>query len=1263
MFYRSGPLALLLLFLPLLVFSQSESGKIRGLVTDQDGAPVPMGTVTLLQGESPISTVFTDFEGYYVFQLVGPGTYDILVQYSGFSKKITKVTSFAGKTIDVSISMNLITESETVEIEGYKNPLFEIDKTSIESVTTKEQINKMQVRSPSDIAAVGGGAYQADRGDAINIRGTRSDANQIFIDGERVIGSSALSMASLEQVSLVKGGTPAQFGDFSGGIINVTTSAPAPQWQIGGEFVTSQVTDAYKYNLAALNASGPIWKDSLGQTKLGIFIAGEYQHEKDRDPSAIDLFQLKPGLLEDLQNTPLQPNTDGTFFVNRANFLGADDFEATKVKTNNSFQAIRLNGRLDFRVGQNAWLKVGASTDMQDLNLWEYRRSLLAPGSQENRLNNTFRTYVRFQQQFIDTAASAFIKSISYQLQFGYTRFDQVRQDGQYKDDYFKYGHVAQFQNQQAEVFEYISPEDPRHRSNLSSNGYWQTVGFADTNYTYVPGTASNPIQENYNRVIYEYLRNNPRQLSFGGQSIFTSNVINRFDLLQLGGLINGFNTSGSASSMNVYSLWDGQGTNFPFYVKRREEMFRLTGQATLSLGKEQKKQHNITVGFEFDQRFERFFSITPGSLWQIMSNLANKHLFDLDTANFQAVYRDGVFQDTVRLNPEYDRPEGPGSFDPEQSNFDRNLRAALGLGYDNTSLVNVDSYGPSTYNLDMFNADELLNGGNSLVTYYGYDFRGNISNQSSSAADFFNNRDQRPISPYAPTYIAGYIQDKFEFNNIIFNIGLRIDRLDLNQSVLKDKFVMRDAYTAGETAQLLGVTLPSNIDPSWQAYVDNVLNPTTIIGYRNGSNWLDATGTPVSSQLLQVNGRVRPHVKVDSLTADAFKDYEPAVNVMPRISFSFPINSRATFFAHYDILTQRPTNAEIGLFTDYLFIAQNANRGIANPALKPQTTIDYEVGFKQGIAPDKSGFPTISLTISAYYRELRNMIQIVRNQNAYPISYDSFENIDFGTVKGFTLELETRRLGIAQLRAAYTLQFASGTGSSFTSSRNALNSVQGFSVLRNELPLSFDQRHTIVGNIDLRFTDDKLGPKIFGIYPLKNFGANLTFNLGSGTPFTYNSLPNQADVQYGVNATVQTKGQPFSNSLPFNYRLDLRVDKDFFITLNNKKVKAAEALKGDEVEFGALTSGAPQAVKPKQLYINLYLLIANLLNTPNVLGVYGYSGQPNTSGFLTSPIATTFIQQQIDPASFVQQYQIKEQKPDNYSQPRTIRLGLLIQF
>ena len=39
-----------------------------------------------------------------------------------------------------------------------------------------------------------------------------------------------------------------------------------------------------------------------------------------------------------------------------------------------------------------------------------------------------------------------------------------------------------------------------------------------------------------------------------------------------------------------------------------------------------------------------------------------------------------------------------------------------------------------------------------------------------------------------------------------------------------------------------------------------------------------------------------------DNVSSNAFEDYTPQINVMPRIAFSFPISDEALFFAHYDV-------------------------------------------------------------------------------------------------------------------------------------------------------------------------------------------------------------------------------------------------------------------------------------------------------------------------------------------------------------------------
>jgi hypothetical protein len=388
-------------------------------------------------------------------------------------------------------------------------------------------------------------------------------------------------------------------------------------------------------------------------------------------------------------------------------------------------------------------------------------------------------------------------------------------------------------------------------------------------------------------------------------------------------------------------------------------------------------------------------------------------------------------------------------------------------------------------------------------------------------------------------------------------------------------------------------------------------------------------------------------------VTIESFTDYAAALNILPRVSFSFPVTENSVFYAHYDVLVQRPRPAILGpainqtLFFDYEFLTQNATESIRNGALLPEKTIDYEIGYNQFIGRN------IKLGISAYYREMRNMVQSFRNQNAYPITYDSFLNLDFGTVKGFSADVTYTRDANLRFNIAYTLQFAEGTGSDFSSSRNVLGSVEGFSALRVLLPLSYDQRHTVVANVDYHFNGDmrgngigpaiKIGGKTY--HPLRNAGVNLLFNMGSGTPYTRQAIPNPS-AMFGVVTSNQTLGQPFGSQLPSTFRLDLRVDKSFsFSTGKGGKDKDGNERKKREWNF------------------NVYLSVINLLNTQNIVGVYAYSGLPNDDGYLNSAIAQQNIPGQIDPRSFVDLYNLKVNSPFNYSTARRMRLGIMFNF
>ena len=54
---------------------------------------------------------------------------------------------------------------------------------------------------------------------------------------------------------------------------------------------------------------------------------------------------------------------------------------------------------------------------------------------------------------------------------------------------------------------------------------------------------------------------------------------------------------------------------------------------------------------------------------------------------------------------------------------------------------IDIDSYDPDQLSIDMFSADELNENG--LVSYYGYDYKGDELNSATSIEDFFSEKNE----------------------------------------------------------------------------------------------------------------------------------------------------------------------------------------------------------------------------------------------------------------------------------------------------------------------------------------------------------------------------------------------------------------------------------------------------------------------------------------------------------------------------------------
>jgi len=1193
---------------------------VQGKITDKEtGEPIIFGNIVLYKGGVLITGTETDFDGNYNISNIDPGNYDVEVSFVGYNtQKVAGVVLYASKANKLDVQIGSGVDLKEVVVVDYKVPLIEQDNTTQGGTLTSDQIRQLPTKSINALAATTAGVASADEGSALNIRGSRSNATNYFLDGIRVFGSM-IPEQDIEQLQVITGGVEARYGDLTGGIVSITTKGPSSHYSGGFELESSQLFDNYNYNLASVNLSGPILKNKKGESILGFRISGQFLNQRDDDPPATDIFKVKESKLRELEDTPIIQV--GTAPLPAAEFLTDKDVDVMDYNPNEGSSRYDITGKLDARLSKAIDISVTGTyfknNDQFTPGGWQLLNSQNNPTSHNLR----YRTNVRLRHRLgVGTAASdsedgrrarkgALIQNASYTLQFGFekNKFDVA--DPRHGDRFFDYGYIGNFDIRWVPTLVPVT--------SIDSTGIFQTPGqvdFTRTLFSYTPNTDINP-------VLTKYVLNAEDASSFDEFVVRNGVIPSQF-------------SSAFGQHTNV-------GTVYNLFQKTETDIFTFGANTSFDLlpGGSEKGRHSIQFGILYEQRKLRGYNINPRGLWTIGRLLANNHLEGqgLDSTNVINTIQ------APRLNlltGQVDTVDVPifanNVATSEDAQFFRKVREVTGDPIE--QFTNIDGLTPDQLSLDMFSAKELND--QAIVDYWGFDYLGN-KQDGFSFNDFFSATDANgirtfPVAALEPNYSAAYIQDKFTFHDIIFRLGVRVDRYDANTKVLKDPFALFDITTAKDFHSSLGTERPGTIGDDFKVYVTND-GSDNVQAYRDGDTWFFANGTQANDGSEVFGGTlVFPKYREEDVSKRniqavgfdpniSFDDYKPQVNWMPRLSFSFPISDEANFFAHYDILVQRPpSNTRATALTYFYFEERNGIRN--NPNLKPERTVDYEVGFQQKLSNSSA------LKVSAYLKELRDMIQsrFFAFVPAPINTYETFDNLDFGTVKGFTLQYDMRRTGNVSLNIAYTLQFADGTGSDANTSRG----ITSRGIQRTLFPLSFDERNRFNVILDYRYGSGKRynGPTWFGKDILANTGANLHVVAVSGRPYT-------AAIEPAAFGGTGTQGSLNGSRLPWNFTVNLQVDKSITLT-------------------------KPGNAHP--LDLNVYFRVSNLLDRKNTINVYRFTGSPSDDGFLASPRGQDSLAGAVNAdhlAGQLASYQYRLTNPDNFSLPRRMYIGAIFAF
>lgn len=1269
----------LLAFLGTMITASAQSsGEIKGKITDEKGEGLYGASVIILDanGKSTGRGVKADLDGNYTLGNLNAGTYNVMYSYVGYSAKVVNsivVSADKGTTQSIQLSPQ-VNEKTVVEIIAYRKPLIDQQDTKIEQSITNEDIKNSGSLTIENTVAQAAGVTQTDAGQGITINGSRPDEVQYIVNGHRQMGNSAsVPQGSIKEISVLAGGISAKYGDVTAGVVNITLQDAQQSWGGNLEAKTTKGLDPFGTTRVDGSVYGPLVKikdkkDSTGikRTLLGFTLGIQYQHDDDRTPSAIGIWQVNQSTLNDIRTAPLLPNPNGGFY-NKADFITFANMYKTSEKPNNAEDNYSGSGEIGIYPTKNISITIGASGNYDKYHSYVREYSLL--NSEHNPLYTAedYFIYGRFTQRIPTKSGSTSktgvaIENASYTVQFDYEKAYRAFADEFHGSNLFDYGYIGKFETQS--VFGYSYGSTNIHGHNYQ--GYIQNQIRTDTAVVFTPGTI-NPLGATFTKEYYELLgaqQNANGGYYISGQSkVGYAQTVDQINGSQAG-LING------ERSTNVDNLWYNVGRQYNGYgVDLNNQSYRGKAEGSfdiVKLGGDKKNTHKIELGVEYEQRIQRNYSINPLDLWTLGRNLVNTHI-SVDTSNPIFLINGQKYSANATNIPAFYNTDtilyGSKADLSQQTYFDRNLRTALGLDPNGTTNVDFFASDPSKLSIKLFSADELLSytlSGSPILSYEGYDYKGNVLTYQPTVRDFFYQKNadgqyNRPIGAFMPTYAAGYIQDKFFYKDMGFVVGLRIDRYDANQEVLKDPYSLYGIKTAAQVkaSGLDGtpVSIPSNIGPNYAVYVDKNGPGAQITGYRDGDNWYDKYGRPSTGQLVSLAGSngILPYINVpgvDNLTAAAaatyikssaydpsvsFTNYKAQYMVMPRLQYSFNITNQAQFFAHYDVLSQRPqARNDLNIAQYYYFTEYTGAKN--NPNLLPIKKTDYEFGFKQAIAE------FAAVTVSAFYQETRNLIDLRTIQYAFPANYVTYANIDFRSAKGIRLLFDMRRIQNFKLSANYTLQFVEGTGSDDQSASNLVsNNLPNF---RTVYPISTDARHQIKFTLDYRFEGGRKynGPLVNNYKILENFGINLGLNLRSGTPTRESATVTDAA---SISSTARGSTTSLNARLPWYTRLDLRVNKDFTFKISKKS----------------------QSKDPKLMGVSVYVYIQNLLNTDNVLSIYPYTLNANDDGYLKASSSQVNINSQPSVQAYKDLYKAKVNNPDNYSLPRRVYLGVNVNF
>ena len=233
------------------------SSSISGTVLDPSGAVVTGADVTI---QDPVSgyerSATTDKSGNFNFPNVPLNPYHLTVTAKGFSPYVQDVEVRSAVPLSLKINMQLASASTTVTVQAEAGDLLEATPTTHTDID-RSLIQEMPVENPSSsvssIVTLATPGIAADSNGLFHGLGDHAD-NSFSVDGQPItdqqskVFSNQIPLNSVQSMEVVEGAPPAEYGDKTSVVIDVTTRSgqgvTAPHGSVTASYGTFGTSNA-----------------------------------------------------------------------------------------------------------------------------------------------------------------------------------------------------------------------------------------------------------------------------------------------------------------------------------------------------------------------------------------------------------------------------------------------------------------------------------------------------------------------------------------------------------------------------------------------------------------------------------------------------------------------------------------------------------------------------------------------------------------------------------------------------------------------------------------------------------------------------------------------------------------------------------------------------------------------------------------------------------------------------------------------------------